>query len=105
MVRPLRSFGKKSVDFWGMTEPAKATSRSWSMVTGLVRKVTSASPRLHLVDGFGGVAEVAEVGLLADLFGIEAEEFVEDDGVEMAQVELTLVFGKAGKWGCRGIGF
>ena len=52
-----------------------------------------------LVDGFGGVAEVAEVGLFADLFGVEAEQAVEDDGVQMAQVELALAFGQIGQRG------
>ena len=48
-----------------------------------------------LVNGFGGVAQVADVGLLADLFLVEAEQAVEDDGVQMAEVELALAFGQA----------
>jgi len=48
----------------------------------------------HLVDCFGSVAEVAEIGLVADLFGVEAEEAVEDDGVERGQVKLTLALGQ-----------
>src|ERR1017187_1868689 len=33
---------------------------------------------------FAGVTQVANVGLLANLFGVQAEQAVEDDGVEMA---------------------
>ena len=54
-----------------------------------------------LVDGFGGIAQVADVGLLADLFGVEAEEAVEEDGVEMAEVELALALGQIGESGAR----
>ena len=74
------------------------------MVTGLVRKVTSASPRLDLVDGLGGVAEVADVGLLANFFRVEAKELVKDDGVEVAEVELALVFRESRQGGSCGIG-
>ena len=58
----------------------------------------------HLVDGFGGVAQVADVGLLADLFRVEAEQAVEDDGVQMAQVELALTFGQIGERGAARLG-
>ena len=86
-----------------MTEPAKATSRSCSMVTGLVRKADVRFAAMNLINRFGGIAQVADVGLLADLFGIEAEELVEDDGVQMAQVELALVFGQSGECGRGGL--
>src|SRR5580658_1956390 len=58
-----------------------------------------------LVNGFGGVAEIAEVGLLADLLGVEAEEAVENDGVKMTQVELALALGQVGKGGGDGLRF
>ena len=58
----------------------------------------------NLLYGFGSVTEVAEVGLLADFFGIEAEKAVEDDGVQVAQVELALALGQVGKSG-GGFGF
>ena len=57
-----------------------------------------------LVYGFGGVAQVADVGLLADLFRVEAEQAVEDDGVQMAEVELALAIGQIGERGVDGIG-
>ncbi len=56
-----------------------------------------------LVHGFAGVAQVAQVGLLADLFGVQAEQAVEDDGVQVAQVELALALGQVGQRGGDGL--
>ncbi len=47
----------------------------------------------NLVNRLTRVAEVADVGLLADLLCVETEQAVEDDGVQMAQIELALVLG------------
>ena len=47
----------------------------------------------NLVDGFGSVAQVAEVCLLADLLFVEAEDAVEQDGVQVAQVQSALPLG------------
>ena len=58
----------------------------------------------HLVDCFASVAQIADVGLLANLFCIEAEQAIEHDGVELAQVELALVLGQVGQGGCSSIG-
>ena len=50
-----------------------------------------------LVDSFAGVAQVTNVGLLADFFSVEREQPVEDDGVELGEVELALARGDFGE--------
>ena len=87
------------MDFCGITSPANATSLSCSIVTGLVRKRIGFAAA-HLFHCFPGVAQVAEVGLLAHLFGIQAQQPVENDGVQLRQVELALALRHIGQ--CRG---
>ena len=50
----------------------------------------SASPAGDQGDGFVGLADVADVAEAGDGVLIEAEELVEDDGVELDDVELGL---------------
>jgi len=44
----------------------------------------------NLLNGFGGVAQIANVGLLADFFGVQSEQPVENDGVQATQIERAL---------------
>ena len=62
---------------------------------GIGKKGNVGFSALHLVDGFASIAQITKVGLLADLFSVEAKKLVEDDRVQVAQVELALVFGNA----------
>src|SRR6516162_8122747 len=43
------------------------------------------------------ITKVADVGLFTNLFGVQAKQAVEDDGVQVAQVQLTLIFRQGGK--------
>ena len=72
-----------------MTSPAKETSLSWSRVMGLMRKATSASPESTRATASCGVADEADVAEAGDGVLVEAEELVEDDGVELDDVELA----------------
>jgi hypothetical protein len=51
----------------------------------------------HLLEGFGGFAEVADVAAGADGFFVEAEKFFENDFVQLRDVELLLALGEAGE--------
>ena len=104
MARPLRSLGKKSVDFCGMTSPAKRDFSQLVHGDRVGEEGDVGFSAAHLVDGFVGVAKIADVCLLADFLRVEAEQLVEDDGVELAQVELALVFGQVGQGSCGSIG-
>ena len=48
---------------------------------------------LDLRDGFAGVAEVAQVGLLADGFGGDGQELLEDELVELDYIKLAFALG------------
>ena len=66
-----------------MTSPERETSLSWSRVMGLMRKAMLASPDSTRETASVGFAEVLDVADGADLVFGEAEEMVEDDGVEL----------------------
>ena len=74
----------------------------WSSVTGLMRKATSALPEMDAVNGLGGFAVVADVVAGADGFFVEAQEFFDDDLVELGDVECGLA--GAGCWRAAGDG-
>ena len=59
----------------------------------------------NLVNRLARVAEVANVGLLADLLRVQAKQPVEDDGVQMAEVELALVLGQISEAAAAASGF
>ncbi len=63
-----------------------------------------ASPVSDLLNGFGGVAEIAEISEVADGLGVQAQELAEQDGVELDDVELALAGGKVGELFGDGVG-
>ncbi len=79
-----------------MTSPREADVAELVRVTGLMRKAMSACAGVDLGDGFGGVAEVADVFEVGDGFVGEVEEVFEDDAVELDDVELGLAVGDLG---------
>ena len=72
MVRPLRSLGKKSVDFRGRTSAEGDVSNL--LHAGRVHeKRHIGCAAADFGDGFGGVANVAEIFLVADRFFGQAQ--------------------------------
>ena len=78
-------FGKEVGGFLGHDGAGKGDFAELFHGDGVGEESDVSFAAAHLVDGFGGIAQVAQVGLFADFFGIEAKQAVEDDGVQMAQ--------------------
>src|SRR6185312_3959330 len=55
-----------------------------------------------LIDGFSRIAEIANVGLPADVLGADTQDALEDDGMKLDGVEAALAFGKAVEGGVYG---
>ena len=58
---------------------------------------------VDLVDGFDGVAEITDVGwgagFFSEVFGVDGEDLVEQQGVELGEVEGALALGQVGEGG------
>ncbi len=80
-----------------MTSPAKGYFPELLHGNGVGEESDVGFATADLLHRFGCVAQIAKVGLVADLFGVKAEQTVEDDGVQVAQVELTLALGHVGQ--------
>src|SRR5581483_898930 len=59
----------------------------------------------HLLDCLCGVAQVADIGLLANLFCIEAQQPLEHERMQLRQIELALPFRHVGQSGSHGLWF
>jgi hypothetical protein len=47
----------------------------------------------NVFNSLSGIAQIAQVGLLAHFFGVEAEQAVERDGVQLGEIKLALALG------------